>query len=302
MPTFLHEALVGLLRDRPELLARLLRGAGLSLLPPHEKLVSDSADLGSAQPSELAADAVLRVEQEGRTEMVVVLEVQLRIDPRKVYTWPLYVAAARARHERPTILVVVTPDRHVAKWAGHALEMGPGTGYVRAAVLGPDELPRIEDAAEAVAAPALAVLSAVAHGQDDDAQQAARIGLAAMEAILQLGEDEAAVYLDYVKAALSEAAKEALAMIPQNYEFQDEGLRKAWHGGKAEGEAKGKAEGEAKGKADGLASALLLVLEARGLAPTAAEVDRIRGCGDVDTLAAWLRQAPTAGKIADVFL
>ncbi len=284
------------------MLARLLRGAGLLLLPPHDKIVSDSADLGTAVPSELAADGVLRVENEGRTELVVVLEVQMRIDPRKEYTWPLYVAAARARHEKPTTLVVATLDRQVAKWAGQAFSLGPGTGYVQAVVLGPEEFPRMEDPAEAAELPALAVLSALAHGHDDDAQQAARIGLAAMKAILQLGEDQAAVYLDYVKAALSDAAKEALAMIPQNYEFQDEGLRKAWHGGKAEGEAKGKAEGKAEGEAKGLANALLLVLEARGFTLSANEVEMIRACRDVDTLAAWLRRAPTVAKPADVFL
>ncbi len=309
MPSFLHEALIELLRDRPDLLARLLSAAG-AMLPPYEKIVSDSADLGSAVPSELAADGVLRVEREGRTELVVVLEVQRRIDPRKVYTWPLYVAAARARHERPTMLVVVTLDRQVAKWAGQALPLGPRSGYVQAVVLGPDELPRIEDPAEAAEDPAMAVLSAVAHGQDDDAQQAARIGSAAMQAILQLGECEAAVYLDYVKAALSAAAKEAFAMIPQNHKFQDEGLRKAWHGGKAEGKVEGKAEGKVEGKAEGkvegkaegLASGLLLVLEARGFTLSPSEVETIRGCRDVDTLAAWLRRAPTVDNAADVFL
>ncbi len=261
MPTFFHEALVELLRDRPELLARLLGAAGHSLLPPHDKIVSDSADLGNALPPELAADAVLRVENKGQTELVVVLEVQLRIDPRKVYSWPLYVAAARARHERPTVLVVVTLDRQVARWAAQPLTLGPGSGYVQAAALGPDEFPRIEDAAEAAKAPALAVLSAVAHGQDDDAQQAARIGLAAMEAILQLEEDEAAVYLDYVKAALSTAAKEVLAMIPQNYEFSRRGPTQ----GVARRRSKGRSQGQGRGRSQGVSEGFVAGAGSSGL-------------------------------------
>jgi hypothetical protein len=40
-------------------------------------------------------------------------------------------------------------------------------------------------------------------------------------------------------ANLSEAARKALDMLPQNYEYQFEGFRRAKAEGKAEGEAKG---------------------------------------------------------------
>ena len=74
-------------------------------------------------------------------------------------------------------------------------------------------------------------------------------------------------------------------------------LRKIVDAGRVEGEAKGKAEGEAKGKAD----AVLTVLEARGLAVTAAIAARVRSCGDLAELDRWVRRAATVARADDLF-
>jgi membrane protein involved in colicin uptake len=71
--------------------------------------------------------------------------------------------------------------------------------------------------------------------------------------------------------------------------------------GKAEGEAKGKAEGEAKGKAEGRAEALVRVLQARGLAPTAEQRQRILGCADAAALDRWIDRAVSCSSIEDMF-
>jgi hypothetical protein len=49
MPSYLHEALVEILRG-PDLLLGLC-APKLTRLAPHDKIVTDSGDLGSAQPS-----------------------------------------------------------------------------------------------------------------------------------------------------------------------------------------------------------------------------------------------------------
>jgi hypothetical protein len=67
--------------------------------------------------------------------------------------------------------------------------------------------------------------------------------------------------------------------------------------GKAEGKAEGRAEGEAKGKAE----ALLLVLGARGLEPSAEQVSQVRSCREPAALERWLVRATTAPTLAEVF-
>jgi hypothetical protein len=108
---------------------------------------------------------------------------------------------------------------------------------------------------------------------------------------LQCG-DRAQLYHDYVWANLSEAARKALEMLPQNYEYQHEGFRRA--------KAEGKAEGKAKGVAEGLAVGLMAVFAARGLNLTSAQRSRIVGCSDPVQLGLWLEAAATAVDVASV--
>jgi hypothetical protein len=50
-----------------------------------------------------------------------VVEVQLRPDPRKRFSWPLYQAVLRARLKCPVEIVVLTLDEATALWcAAHA--------------------------------------------------------------------------------------------------------------------------------------------------------------------------------------
>ncbi|MCG5053706.1 MAG: hypothetical protein KA712_12155 [Myxococcales bacterium] len=305
-PSFLHEALVQLLRSHPLLAVELLRGAMPSALPAFDSVVSDSADLGSELAPEAAADCVLRFEAGGRTVFVVVVEVQLSVDANKRFAWPAYLAGAHRRHRCDVALVVITPFEHVAAWARRPMRTGPLSGEVRAFVFGPKEVPKIEEVEEATRFPELAVVSALAHAYDGDWKRSVAIATAAVTASYASNDPAAHMYYDLILAVFSEQAKEALKMNLINYEYQDEGLRRA----KAEGEARGKAEGEARGKAEGKAegeaegeargqreasaSALLTVLEARGFSVSPDLRRRIFGCTDLEQLGRWLRAAVTA--------
>ncbi len=70
MPSFLHEAIVEILRANPALVIQLLPQPKRSLLPPFDTIVPDSSDLGAALAPELSADCLLRVEREGQTVFV----------------------------------------------------------------------------------------------------------------------------------------------------------------------------------------------------------------------------------------
>ena len=93
MASVLHEALVEMLRESPQLVEALLRGAHVEL-PPHDAVTPVSESLGDARPRELRGDGVFRFDREGRPVLTAVVEVQLKVDDDKRFSWPLYVAGS----------------------------------------------------------------------------------------------------------------------------------------------------------------------------------------------------------------
>ena len=84
----------------------------------------------------------------------------------------------------------------------------------------------------------------------------------------------------------------------------NEAIRLSFQQGEAKGEAQGNADGEARGKTEGMikgnAKALLKVMQARGLAVTAAQQERVLRCQDEAQLDQWLIRALTASSTAEV--
>ncbi len=136
-----HEVLVQLLREARGMVEALLHVANREI-PPHDSVTALTESLGNALPLELKADVVLRFERRKRPVLAAITEVQLRPDEDKRYSWPLYVASLAYRLRCRVVLLVVTPDARVAKWA-RSVDVGSGL-----AVLGPDEVPFVsaEDA------------------------------------------------------------------------------------------------------------------------------------------------------------
>jgi hypothetical protein len=302
MLSVLHEVLVRLFRERPELAPELLRDALGMELPAYSEVRTESADFTQIVPADYRADLVVLLVDD-RPVLALVTEVQLWIDARKRRSWPLYAAAAGAQFRCDACVLVVTPSAKVARWAGKAIEIGPGSS-MRPLVLGPDVIPAVRSIDAARGEPELAVLSAMAHGRDPDPEDAAQIALAALVACLDLDPEHATLYADVVRTALGEAARAALESLmqsPERREFQSEFARKYVSLGRAEGKAEGKAEGEAKGKAEGKAQAVLVVLDARALAVSTEQRERILACADIPTLERWIRRATTAASAEELF-
>lgn len=234
MPSQLHEALLLLFRNRPQLAPELLRDALGIALPPYSEARIEAADLADIQPAAYRADLVILL-YEGRPVLGIVVEVQLGADEDKWFSWPVYAAGLRARFRCPVCLLVVTAEEGIARWAARPIELGGGNRFVPL-VLGPSGVPEVTDAAAACADPELAVLSAMAHGQDADAAKALRIAVAALAASVGLDAERSTLYFDLVAASLSEAARKALqSMDPAKYEYQSEFARRYVAQGKAEG-------------------------------------------------------------------
>lgn len=206
-------------------------------------LVESGATFTELAPAAYAADLVLS------GDVVLVCEVQLQRDDDKRWSWPFYATSAHARERRPTYLVVVAMDRGVAEWARSPIATFQ-SGTFAPLVIGPQEIPRVTSEREALAAPELAVLSALAHASEPDAARAVgAAGLAAAELVARTDEDRGKLYLDAVLDALGGAAREILeeVMGMQGYEYRSEIVRGWIREGLQQGIQQGREEGRLLG-------------------------------------------------------
>ncbi|WP_437913752.1 hypothetical protein WME73_46215 [Sorangium sp. So ce302] len=283
MPSVTHEALVELFKNRPTLAAEMLHDALGHPVPTFTEARVESSDFTELVPSDRRADVVvvLLVGEQQQPAMAIVVEVQLGVDPDKPYVWPVYVTQTRARHRCPTRLLVVTIGAAIARWSARPIDTGHPGWTLTPLVLGPQRVPVVTDVEQAKAAPEVAVLSAMAHGQSEAAEA---IGEAFFAAAAGLDEERRAVYGDRVLSSLNAAARRKLeAMMKSGYEFQSEFARSYV--------AKGRQEGRKEGILEAKAHDVLAFLEARGLEVPAEVREHVLASTDLDELDRWIRRA-----------
>ncbi len=281
MPKMPHEALVRLVQNAPSMIP--------GLIWPHRQ-VSASVHVGPAEITDLhlaefRADTVLVVGDDARRpERVIVVEAQTEIDRDKEWTWPFYLSGLRVRLRCPTVLVVVTVDGEVERWARQEIDLGDGCCTMRPLVIGAGDVPVVTDPEVARAVPELAVLSVAAHA---GAPEGEAIAQAALEASRDLDRDRSVFYPDFVFTFLKAAAPALLEklMATADYQFHSDFARRYFAEGKAEGEAK----------------MLLTVLAARGFQVDEETRRRILECRDVAQLETWGARAVVARSLHEVF-
>lgn len=242
MVSHLHEVLLLLFRNRSGSAADLLRALDVEI-PEFDEVHTESSDLSDLQPAEYRADLVLFLKQDLRKVLGIIVEVQLGRDDDKPYAWPAYIANLRARHRCPVCLLVVTTEDAVARWAGKAIELGPGNWCIPW-VVGPSNMPVVTEIEEAKKNVELAVLSAIGHSQSADSQLAARIASAAIVASADVDAERSRMYLDLILISLLETAPEAIeaTMKTFKYEYQSDFARRYFFQGKEEGKVEGRVE------------------------------------------------------------
>jgi hypothetical protein len=285
MPSMAHDTLVDLFKNRPSLGAELLSEALGVALPSYTEARLISIDLTQIQPAEYRADAVVLLLDGGLPVSVLIIEVQLGIDPRKRFTWPEYSMGSRAVHSCPVGLLVVAPDPHVAAWCAEPIETGIPGFVLRPPVLGRAAVPVVTDPVEAARRPELAVLSAMAHGASE---LGAAIAAAVLPAIQQLPDERARFYGDLVLNSLNEAARRALEAMMKGYEYQSDFAKKYV------------AQGRTEGRVEEAAHAVLTALRVRGIAVPEAARERILAQKEPETLERWLERAIVAASFAEV--
>ena len=128
MASLFHEGLLDLFRNRPTLAPELLRDAIGAALPAFDHVRVGDANVTDIVPTEFRADLVLLLERRAAAgpRGAIVLEVQLRADADKRWSWPAYLVGLRARFRCGVVLLVVTGDEAVA---GRGLDDARATLY-----------------------------------------------------------------------------------------------------------------------------------------------------------------------------
>lgn len=257
VPSQQHEILVEMFRHRPQLACELLEVV-LGIDIPTGAVELASNDLSQAIAVEYRADAVaVSRDPDGRPTCAVIVEVQLHVDRDKRRTWPLYVTALRARLDCAVLLLVITTDDGVARWARGTIELGHPGFALQPIVIGPDEVPRVTDRELVRRAPELGVLSVMAHRDLE-------VAVIVASEIVHQPESTRRVYLDLIFAALPEAAEAALKeLLMEKYQYQSRVVREYVAQGLEQGLARGREEGREEGREQGLRSAILEFVRAK---------------------------------------
>ena len=276
MVSMAHEVLVDLFKNRPSLGAELLTEALGVPLPAYSEARLLSIDLTEIRPTEYRADIVVLLLDGDVPIWVLIIEVQLGIDPRKRFTWPDYTMASRARHRCPVGLLIVAPDPDVAAWCAEPIETGIPGFVLHPPVLGRAAIPVVTDPVEAARRPELAVLSAMAHGETE---HGAAIAAAVLPTIRSLDDERARFYGDLVLSCINDAARRALETMMKGYEYQSDFAKKY--------------------VAQGERALLLRQMRARFGELPAAAVARVEGA-DVAQVEQWGERVLTAATLAEV--
>jgi hypothetical protein len=204
-------------------------------------------------------------------------------------------------------VLVMSPVDNVIVWAHSAFNDEPKQ---RPELVGREHVPRIETLDQAIRQPALAVLSAAFHGRHPGG---AKIAITAAQALRTLPEHVREEYYKLLAETLPEEMMPEIRKITfeEAQAAADEwmrggatyqiGHREGLEEGREKGLETGLEKGLEKGLLRGRREALALVLELRGLVPTAAEYVHIDACNNPELIERWCERAKTAATVAALF-
>ncbi|MFB9530736.1 hypothetical protein [Nonomuraea roseola] len=180
-------------------------------------------------------------------------------------------------------MLVLAPSDKIAQWAAEPIDLGPGSRMTPLAV-GPELMPVITKAADAIAMPELAVLSALAHGAGPSGRD---VLVALFASLCKLDDHRARIFSDYVQAALPEAARKHLEelVVVGTYEYRTDFAR--MH--------------QAEGRKVGEARAVLKILSRREITVSQEARERILACRDPELADVWFDRAFEVTTVEELF-
>ncbi|HEY9441492.1 MAG TPA: hypothetical protein VIS29_23190 [Streptomyces sp.] len=218
------------------------------------------------------------------------VEAQGKRDPNKPGAWAYYLSYLYAKYQCQPVLLVLCQESATARWAATLIELGlPGwsTLTVRPLVLGPDNVPVIEDAEEAAQDVPLAVFSAITHGK-----RVAGILKALAAALDTVDPDTAAIFAEFTEAGLGDT---------QAREIWRDLMTTLSHFYRSEAAQQVRAEGREEGRAEAEAASVLRTLKWRGIEVPDAVRERVVSCADLNLLSAWAERAYEVAGAEELF-
>lgn len=295
-----HEAMHRIFQQDPGVFARAVRALGIPFDDP-VSAVPFPTDLTESRPLERRVDTLLRIQTE-RSEFLLAVEAQGKKVPDKPRNWAYYLAHLNAKYEMPTVLLVVCDDRNTAAWAAGIVDFGPPEWpalTLRPLVLGPDDVPVIDDPVRARRDIPLTVLSAVLHRREPCADAILKALVDALKGLEARDPETATIFVELTSQGLgTERAADTWRELMTDLSFFTSPISEEL---RAEGRAAGRAAGRAEGMAESKAEDILLLLDRRGVSVTADDRRHIISCADLDSLNRWFTRAITATSVTEVF-
>jgi hypothetical protein len=300
----LHDRLVVLLRRNPQLICELWLRASGKRLPLGVASIRDT-NLRSrsfkAKDRHLQVDVVLTIHADANPEspalFVLVVEVQLDPDQKKLYSWVEYLAAARREYRCAGEVLVFSPRPRVIRWAHRLFAAEP---HLRPRLFGRDQIPVVDDEATARAKPELAILAAVFHAKSDRVVEHAEMAVVALNALpAWLRPEYIALLRETITEDVMDKVLEKLAREAREESEQAVIGTWAYNRGRRRGQEEGREQGLEQGRLQALRESLWLIVELRGLAVDEQHRAIVEGCGDSDQLHRWLIRLKTVERFAD---
>ncbi|ATL70827.1 hypothetical protein [Nocardia terpenica] len=281
MPTLLHEAIIDLFRQRPGFVADVLALAMDHPIPEFDHARTESGDFPDIDPTEYRADMVVVLTNGSTPALAVIVEVQLRPDPDKRWSWPVYLSTLRARLRCTTLLLVLCPSERTAARCRLPISLTAGC-VLTPVVLSPNDVPVVVDPQVAASNAELTALSALAHRRRPELN----------EILTVLAEDiddtKREMYIDLVLRTLPRATVQHFLeryMTTGTHKYKSEFAQRYY--------ARGEIFGEGK--------ALLRLLNKRGFTVPDDITRSVTECSDLDQIEAWFDRAVTAETLDEVF-
>jgi hypothetical protein len=282
-----HEGPLDLVRQHPEIAVEFVQGNAGIELPGQIAVSLAPTDMSAVIPVQYLADMVVLISDAatGEPVLAVIIEPQLRDRETKRYSWPVYVTTARRIAKCPAaVLVVLCPDPAEAAKCRQLIRTGhPGF----------DLVPIVIDSGgppgrNGAGGPYLTVFAASMGGIDLESEPGARRVLDAMASAEVSDADRLRMTAIILRLA-SDAARQILEAMMTTSEYEKTFVERIHDQGISEGKAEGKAED------------VLKLLDARHLAPSQEQRQRVTSCTDPAQLDLWFDRAITADSADDVF-
>ncbi|WP_250906173.1 hypothetical protein [Nonomuraea sp. NEAU-A123] len=277
MPSPAHDTLNALFRSRPAFAVEILRDVFDVDLPTDVLIEVAGGDFNDRPSLDFQADTVITVGPRQDPIFGVIVEIQQDIKEHKRTAWARYAAALWLQLKCPVVVLALCPNARVATWATEPIVTSLPGFVLQPSVFGPDRIPVITDHVQAADCLELAAMSVMMHGHQRVVTEAF------MTAVGKLADGHASQYYEYGYRLASLPARRIMEEIMSSAAWPVYSPFAKEHFGKGE------------------LTALIRVLEARGISVPQDAHDRIAQCTDRDQIEEWIDRAATATTLGEVF-